>query len=103
MRNIGIGGASTAGRAQVRAVVVQTFNRVAEAQDRALQPLADDLPLIDSGLDSLCIAVIVAQLEHELGLDPFADLDDTLFPADFGAFVRLYEAAAAARIRVRRS
>ncbi|CAN7568415.1 hypothetical protein LJR219_004131 [Phenylobacterium sp. LjRoot219] len=78
---------------RVRAVVANAFIAVAAAQDRVLQPLADDLALIDSGLDSLCIAIIVAQLEHELGLDPFTDLDDAQFPTDFGDFVRLYEAA----------
>lgn len=90
--------APTAAQARsVRTVVARTFLTVAAAQDRALQPLADDLPLIDSGVDSLCIAVIVAELERELGIDPFTDLDDEMFPADFGAFVRLYEIAAARR------
>jgi len=97
--NIGIAvGATAAGRARsVREVVRRIFIKVAAAQDRALQPLADDLPLIDSGVDSLCIAVIVAELERELGFDPFLDLDESRFPADFGDFVRLYESAAASR------
>ena len=31
----------------------------------------DDLVLLDSGLDSLCFAILVARLEDELGVDPF--------------------------------
>lgn len=90
------GGAGLADAAPpVREVVAAAFREVAAAQARVLQPLAEDLPLIDSGLDSLCVAVIVAQLEHALGVDPFADLDDACFPTTFGAFVQLYEAAAA--------
>lgn len=92
------GGASAIEPAsRVRGVVARTFVQVAAAQDRRLQPLADELALVDSGLDSLCVAVIVAQLEHELGVDPFAELDDELFPTAFGDFVRLYEAAAVRR------
>ena len=91
-----IGTAVEARRARsVREVVARTFAAVAAVQDRALQPLGDGLPLIDCGLDSLCIAVIVAELERQLGVDPFTDLDDACFPNDFGEFVRLYEAAAA--------
>lgn len=79
----------------VREAVARSFVDVAAAHDRALPPLVDDLPLIDSGLDSLCIAVIVAELERQLGVDPFSDLDDVGFPDGFGDFVRLYEAAVA--------
>jgi hypothetical protein len=70
------------------------FRKTAAEQDRPLQPLRDDLLLLDSGLDSLCFAIIVAELEDQLGVDPFADLDDAGFPVTFGEFVKLYEAAA---------
>jgi len=81
----------------VRRAVETAFTTTAEAQSRALEPLGDDLVLLDSGLDSLCFAIIVAQLEDELGIDPFADLEDAFFPLNFGQFVELYEAAAAAK------
>ena len=41
----------------------------------------------------LCFAIIVVQLEDELGVDPFSDLDDAMFPVSFAEFVQLYEAA----------
>jgi acyl carrier protein len=83
----------TAATDRVRRVVVASFERTAKSQARTLAPLADDLVLVDSGLDSLCFAIIVAQLEDELGVDPFADLDDAMFPVSFAEFVQLYEAA----------
>jgi hypothetical protein len=46
-------------------------------------------------LDSLCIAVLVATLDDELGLDPFASDDDVGFPVTVGDFIRRYENASA--------
>jgi acyl carrier protein len=83
----------------VRQAVTACFKKTAVAQERALAPLTDDLVLIDSGLDSLCFAIIVAQLEDELGLDPFSDLDDEQFPVTFAEFVQIYEAAAQLQAR----
>lgn len=76
-----------------RAAVTRCFAATAADQDRVLQPLADELILLDSGLDSLCFAMIVAQLEDELGVDPFSELDDASFPVTFGEFVQIYEGA----------
>ena len=53
-----------------------------------------DLAVRDSGLDSLCFAMIVARLERELGVDPFSVSEDTLFPVTYGDFIRFYENAA---------
>jgi acyl carrier protein len=78
----------------VRSVVIEQFKQVAQEQDRRLAPLADDLALLDSGLDSLCFAIIVARLENSLGVDPFSDDEDARFPVTFGDFVRFYENAA---------
>jgi len=81
-------------RASVRSDVIAAFVRVAKEHDRSLAPLTDDLVLLDSGLDSLCLAIIVARLEDALGVDPFARGDDGEFPVTFGDFIRLYEDAA---------
>jgi hypothetical protein len=53
--------------------------------------LTDSLPLLESGLDSLCVAVLVASLDDALGMDPFSGDDDLVFPVTLGDFVRLYE------------
>jgi acyl carrier protein len=61
------------------------------AQERRLSPLTDDLKLLESGLDSLSFAIIVARLEDSLGVDPFNADEAIDFPVTFGEFARLYE------------
>jgi len=78
----------------VKLDVVSQFEQVAKEQKRKLAPLSDDLVLLDSGLDSLCLAIIVARLEDALGVDPFNAGNDAEFPVTLGDFVRLYEDAA---------
>jgi acyl carrier protein len=78
----------------VRSAVISQFKEVAREQRKELAPLADDLPLLDSGLDSLCFAIIVARLEDTLGVDPLRAAEDVRFPVTVGDFVRFYENAA---------
>ena len=47
----------------VRSEILDQFTQVAHEQDRRLGPLSDELPLLDSGLDSLCFAIDVSRLE----------------------------------------
>ena len=79
----------------VRSEVVTQFKQVAQEQGKRLAPLTDDLQLLNSGLDSLCLAILVIRLEDALGVDPFTASEDTLFPVTFGDFVSFYENAAA--------
>jgi hypothetical protein len=79
----------------VRSEVINQFRQVADEQDKPLVPLVDDLPLLESGLDSLCFAIIVARLEDTLGIDPFSTAEDAFFPVTLGDFVKSYENAAA--------
>ena len=74
-----------------RTVIVGEIETVAQEQARRLAPLADDLVLLDSGLDSLCFAILVARLEDALGFDPFAEAEDFAFPVTLGDFVRFYD------------
>jgi acyl carrier protein len=83
--------------ARVRRLVTACFEATAAEQQRDLQPVTDDLLLLESGLDSLCYAIITAQLEDELGIDPFSELDDAFFPVTFAEFVKLYEDAVGGR------
>lgn len=78
-----------------RLTIMAEMQRIADEQAKRLAPLSDDLVLLDSGLDSLCFAVLVARLEDKLGLDPFTAADDVAFPVTLGDFVKLYERAAA--------
>lgn len=78
----------------VRALVISTCEDVAREQQKKLAPLTPELPLLDSGLDSLCLAVIVARLEDRVGFDPFDTEEDIEFPVTVGDFVKFYEDAA---------
>ena len=78
----------------VRLTVLSQINEIAEQQKKRLVPLSDDLPLLESGLDSLCFAILVARLEDHLGIDPFSVSDDVEFPSTLGDFIRIYENAA---------
>jgi acyl carrier protein len=75
----------------VRSEILDQFKHVAHEQDKRLAPLADELPLLDLGLDSLCFAIIVSRLETVLGVDPFSENEDAPFPVNLGEFIRFYE------------
>jgi hypothetical protein len=77
----------------VKSEVIAQFRQVALEHDVRLAPLTDDLPLFDSGLDSLCFAIVVVRLEISLGVDPFSSDEDVRFPVTFGDFVGYYENA----------
>ena len=79
----------------LRSLIEDQMRQVAAEHQKTLAPLSDDLVLLDSGLDSLCFAIVVARLEDELGEDPFATSEDIDFPITFGDFVRFYDRVAA--------
>jgi acyl carrier protein len=78
------------GAISIESTIKRTFEQVAHEQQRDLVPLWSDLKLLDLGLDSLSLALVVARLEDALGFDPFDAAES--FPVTFGDFVRLYEA-----------
>jgi hypothetical protein len=75
----------------LRAVIVENIEKVAKEQNRSLAPLTDELALQESGLDSLCWAIVVARLESNLGFDPFTASDDVYFPVTLGDFIQAYD------------
>lgn len=78
----------------IKSEIIAQFRQVAQEHDKRLAPLTDALALLDSGLDSLCFAIVVARLENSLGTDPFSADEDARFPVTFGDFIRFYENAA---------
>ena len=78
----------------VRDVVYEQIRSVAEQQKKVLPRLDDELGLMESGLDSLCIAVLIANLDDKLGVDPFGSSDDAEIPVTIGDLIRVYETAA---------
>jgi acyl carrier protein len=81
------------GLMSVRSLVLTQIKTVAEEQKKKLPPLTDDLALLDSGLDSLCLAIVVARLEDELGYDPFSTEAEVDLPVTVSDFIRFYEDA----------
>jgi acyl carrier protein len=75
----------------VKLTITDQMEQIAREHGKILAPLRDDLVLLDSGLDSLGFAVLVARLEDKLGIDPFTASEDALFPVTFGEFVKVYE------------
>ncbi|SMO95913.1 acyl carrier protein [Gracilimonas mengyeensis] len=77
----------------IRNHIISTYNEVLSYTDAELQveELANDTVLLESGLDSLGFATLVAELEEELGYDPFVMMDEPIYPTTFGEFVELYE------------
>jgi acyl carrier protein len=75
----------------VKLTIMGQMEEIAREHGKILAPLRDDLVLLDSGLDSLGFAVLVARLEDKLGIDPFTASEDAMFPVTFGDFVKVYE------------
>ena len=71
----------------IRSTVLSQFEQVAREQDRKLVQLTDDVTLTDSGLDSLCFAIIVYRLQDALGVDPFSGAEESSLPTTVGGFI----------------
>jgi acyl carrier protein len=62
------------------------------AEDGMPEPaLEPETVLLDTGLDSLGLAVLVTRLETELGYDPFSLMTDAVYPRTLAEFVSVYE------------
>jgi hypothetical protein len=74
----------------LRAAILDQMRTVAAEQGKTLAPLTDHLALHDTGLDSLCFAILVSRLEDVAGCDPFSS-EGAGFPRTVGEFIALYE------------
>jgi acyl carrier protein len=75
-------------------MVISEIEQIADRHHKKLTPLTEESILINTGLDSLCFAVLIARLEDRLGIDPFSTSDAVDFPVTLGDLVRVYENAA---------
>jgi acyl carrier protein len=82
----------------VKSAVIDEIRRLAADNRTPTPDLTDDLVLLDSGLDSLAVAILVVRLEETLGFDPFAEPTDAAYPVTLGDFIRFYEHSAERRI-----
>jgi len=79
----------------VREAIISELKTIAQEHGKTLAPLSDKLVLSESGLDSLCFAILVARLEDKFGFDPFTASDEAVFPVTLGDFIGLYQKDAA--------
>jgi acyl carrier protein len=82
------------GSMSIQSIIISEMEKTAERYDKSLAPLSSDTILSNSGLDSLCFAVLVVRLQDQLGVDPFSTTEDVGIPVTLGEFVRMYENAA---------
>jgi acyl carrier protein len=75
----------------IRSTILSHIEQVASEQNKKLASLDDDLPLLESGLDSLSLAILVARLEEALGFDPFTTSSEVYYPTTLGDFISFYE------------
>ena len=76
-----------------RLMILDEIRAVATDLELTLAPLTDDLPLLESGLDSLCFAILVSRLEDVTGRDPFSAPGASRYPKTVGELVAFYDEA----------
>jgi len=81
----------------IKSTIISQIQQIAETEKKKVPPLTDDLVLLESGLDSLGVAILVARLEETLGFDPFTESEDIYYPVTLGDFIRFYENAVRSR------
>jgi acyl carrier protein len=80
---------------ELHSQIRQTLQQVAVlANCQLIEPITDNTVLLESGLDSLGFAMLVAQLEEELGMDPFSEMQIAVYPRTLGEFIAIYQQAA---------
>ena len=75
--------------------IKQAMQQVAQLSDCTLvEPIEPTTLLLECGLDSLGYAMLVAQLEEDLGFDPFTKLEIDIYPSTFTEFLAIYQQCA---------
>lgn len=74
-------------------ILTDEFNAVFGEKNPGAQPpaLTPDAVLMQTGLDSLGLAIWIVRLESRLGYDPFQLSPNPFYPVTFDEFFRFYE------------
>ena len=77
----------------MKEIIIEKYLEVLEETGNELlvPELVDDVVLLESGLDSLGFAILVATLDEALEFDPFTMMNEPVYPTTFGEFVEIYE------------
>ncbi len=85
---------------KTRDEIIGVMELVAREGNKTLVPdFSDATVLLQSGLDSLDFAIVVARLEEKLDADPFSQMAEPVYPRTLGDFVAIYERYLADRER----
>jgi acyl carrier protein len=75
--------------------IKDAMQQVADLSDcQLVESINPDTQLLECGLDSLGYAMLVAQLEEDLGYDPFTELALDTYPSTFAEFLAMYQQCA---------
>jgi len=66
------------------------YEIAADSDLTIISNLNDQTVLLESGLDSLGFAILVARLEEEFGVDPFMIMEEPIYPRTLIEFVSIY-------------
>lgn len=75
---------------EVHAAVVEQVSRLFAEEDKPVPDIGLDDGLIDLGLDSLSLAVIITRLEEVLGYDPLDVIEGGEYPRTVRELVAVY-------------
>lgn len=75
----------------LRKKIIAVIHETADMRGSKIDVLVDDTVLLESGLDSLGFAILVARLEEELNYDPFVLMDEPVYPRTLAEFIEIYQ------------
>lgn len=75
----------------LRETILEQLVELFEEDELEVPEIDDDTVLLETDLDSLGFAVLVTRLEELLGVDPFSQMEEPVYPTTFGEFVAVYE------------
>lgn len=75
----------------LRDKITAAIQETADVRGTQIGVLVDETVLLESGLDSLGFAILVARLEEELGYDPFVMMDVPVYPRTLSEFIETYQ------------
>ncbi len=75
----------------LRNKIIIAIKETADVRGSEIGALTDETILLESGLDSLGFAILVARLEEELGYDPFVMMAEPVYPRSLAEFIEIYQ------------
>ena len=75
----------------IRDQIISSFSELLMEETGQCIELEDSIQILDSGLDSLGLAILIVRLESQIGFDPFTISEIAVYPRTIGEFIKFYE------------